>query len=193
MEKNTECHDDWWWQQGSVGVWCCLVSSDCPEGALDSAAIRSSLLLSCVVLKAVLKQWRVPAFSKGGLADLPTLVGGSPLPSILHVSVPHRSLHRANLSSSVSVACTPPWPLLVWSSRWGLKAWGKRHPCAPIACGLCSLFLLGEAEESRCLHRWSQHVWWCCSSQIPDCWPRCLSVWLLAQMSQCLRHLQVHL
>lgn len=64
-------------------------ANDCPEGALDSAAIRSSLLLSCVVLKAVLKQWRVPAFPKGGLADLPTLVGGSPLPSILHVSAPH--------------------------------------------------------------------------------------------------------
>lgn len=116
-------------------------------------------------------------FPKEGWQTSVPLWGDHPFPPFSMSVCPMRSLHGANPSSSVSVACTPPWPLLVWSSGWGLKAWGKRHPCAPIACGLCSLFLPGEAEESRCLHRWSQHVWWCCSSQMPDCWPRRLSVW----------------
>lgn len=172
----------------SKGTWvsgAAWSASDRPEGKLESVALHSPLLLSRVVLEEVVKQWRVPAFSKGELADLPTLVGGHRSPPCSVSVHPMGSLHGANPPSSFFVLCTPPWMLLTWGNGWGLKArWGEK---APISSHHLWPVLLFPSRRSRGEQMSRQMI------------PICLMVLqlpnarLLAQRSWCLRHLQVHL
>lgn len=127
-------------------------ASGCPEGKLGSVAIHSPLLLSPVVLIVVVKRRRVPAFSKGGLQS-PLPCGRSSLPSILHVTVPYEASpwSKFPLQWFCSLLTTLDFAHVEqWVRPQGM---GEKEPCAPTACALHFLFLSGEAEGSKCLHR----------------------------------------
>lgn len=112
-------------------------ASDHPEGKLDSVAIHSPLLLFCIVLKVVVKQWRVPAFSKGGLQTSLSL-WRSPLPSRLHASVSHEvspwskfpNQRFRSLQITLDFAHVEQW-VRSQGTGWGVA--GGKLPL-PVAC-----------------------------------------------------------